>query len=154
MSKVKWNNLRNGIPVNFHGDLQPENIIVTNQEEFKLIDWRTDFSGLDYGDLYYEFSKLNHMLTINTRKVIKGKISVEYKNRYEVKYNFETRKALIGFQEILFNFIIKNNYDLNKVKVLTALIYLNIAKFYDNPYSELLFYHGKHQLYKLTRLYK
>ena len=40
--------------------------------------------------------------------------------------------------------------DLKKVKLLTALIYLNISKFYDSPYSELLFFHGKYQLYKLT----
>ena len=29
LSKVKWDYLSDGIPVNFHGDLQPENIIVT-----------------------------------------------------------------------------------------------------------------------------
>ena len=151
LSKVKWDTLTNGVPVNFHGDLQPENIIVTNKEKFKLIDWRTDFSGLDYGDIYYEFAKLNHMLTINTRKVIEGKINVYYKKKLEVNYKFETRKMLIKFQKILFRFIKKNNYDIKKVELLTALIYLNISKFYVNPYNELLFYHGKYQLYKLTQ---
>ena len=150
LNKVKWNELTNGIPVNFHGDLQPENIIVTSDHRFKLIDWRTDFSNLSYGDIYYEFSKLNHMLTINTRKVIEGKINVNYKNNFEVKYDFETKKTLLNFQKILFNFIDENYYDLKKVKLLTALIYLNISKFYDSPYSELLFFHGKYQLYKLT----
>jgi hypothetical protein len=75
--------------------LQPENIIVTKNNKFKLIDWRTDFSGLSYGDIYYEFSKLNHMLTINTRKVLKGKIKVHYKNNNEVQYSFETRRYII-----------------------------------------------------------
>ena len=150
LNRVKWEKLAVGIPVNFHGDLQPENIIVTSDRRFKLIDWRTDFSNLSYGDIYYDFSKLNHMLTINTRKVIEGKINVNYKNDHEVKYDFETKKKLLNFQKILFNFIDKNNYDLKKVKLLTALIYLNISKFYDSPYSELLFYHGKYQLYKLT----
>lgn len=90
------------------------------------------------------------MLTINTRKVIEGKINVNYKNNFEVKYDFETKKTLLNFQKILFNFIDENDYDLKKVKLLTALIYLNISKFYDSPYSELLFFHGKYQLYKLT----
>lgn len=151
LEKVKWASLINGIPVNFHGDLQPENIIVTKKNKFKLIDWRTDFSGLSYGDIYYEFSKLNHMLTINTRKVLDGKIKVYYKNNNEVKYSFETRKKLLKFQKILYQFLEKNNFDLKKVKLLTALIYLNISKFYNNPYSELLFYHGKYQLYILTK---
>ena len=130
--------------------MQPENIIVTKNNKFKLIDWRTDFSGLSYGDIYYEFSKLNHMLTINTRKVLKGKIKVNYKSNNEVHYSFETRDILLKFQKILYQFIKKNNFDLKKVKILTALIYLNISKFYDNPYSELLFYHGKKQLHLLT----
>lgn len=149
LRKVKWEFLSEGMPVNFHGDLQPENIIVTKNNDFKLIDWRTDFSELTYGDIYYEFSKLNHMLTINTRKVLDGKIKVHYKNNNEVKYSFETRNVLLKFQKILYQFIEKNNFNLNKVKILTALIYLNISKFYDNPYSELLFYHGKKQLHKL-----
>ena len=149
LRKVKWEFLSEGMPVNFHGDLQPENIIVTKNNDFKLIDWRTDFSELTYGDIYYEFSKLNHMLTINTRKVLDGKIKVHYKSNNEVKYSFETRNVLLKFQKILYQFIEKNNFNLNKVKILTALIYLNISKFYDNPYSELLFYHGKKQLHKL-----
>ncbi len=151
LHKVNWALLSKGIPVNFHGDLQPENIIVTKNNKFKLIDWRTDFAGLAYGDIYYEFSKLNHMLTINTRKVLDQKIKVTYKSSKEVKYSFETRNMLLRFQKILYHFIKKNNFDLKKVKILTALIYLNISKFYDNPYSELLFYHGKKQLNKLIQ---
>lgn len=150
LRKVNWDLLSSGIPVNFHGDLQPENIIVTKNNNFKLIDWRTDFAQLAYGDIYYEFSKLNHMLTINTRKVLDGKIKVNYKSNNEVKYSFETRSILLKFQKILYEFIKKNNFDLERVKILTALIYLNISKFYDNPYSELLFYHGKKQLHKLV----
>ena len=151
LRKVKWEFLSNGIAVNFHGDLQPENVIVTKKNEFKLIDWRTDFSGLPYGDVYYELSKLNHMLTINTKKVLDGKFKVFYKNNNEVKYNFETRNKLLKFQKILYRFIEKNNFNLQKVKILTSIIYLNISKFYDNPYNELLFYHGKKQLYTLTK---
>ena len=89
LKKVEWKILENGKPVNFHGDLQPENIIVTKDNKFKLIDWRTDFSGVSYGDIYYEFSKLNHMLTINTKNILDGKFSVVYQNDYEVKYNFQ-----------------------------------------------------------------
>ena len=151
LKKVRWDMLAAGIPVNFHGDLQPENVIITKKNFFKLIDWRIDFSGLPYGDIYYEFAKLNHMLTINTRKVLAGKFRVYYKNSNEVKYSFENRKILLKFQKKLYEFIKKNNFDLKKVQLLTALIYLNISKFYETAYSELLFYHGKHQLHILTK---
>jgi thiamine kinase-like enzyme len=151
LAKVDWEELSEGYPVNFHGDMQPENIIVTKKNNFKFIDWRTDFSGLEYGDIYYDLSKLNHMLSINTKKVLEGKIKIEYKNKHEVKYYFEARKSLLNFQNLLYQFIEKNNYKLKKVKLITALIYLNISKFYDYPYSELLFYHGKYQLHMLTK---
>ena len=150
LSKIKWESLMNGIPVNFHGDLQPENIIVTKDAKFKLIDWRAEFSGLPYGDIYYEFSKLNHMLTVNTEKILDGKFKVYYKNKNEVQYSFETKKILLRFQKRLYEFLEKKNFDIKKVKLLTALIYLNISKFYDSPYSELLFFHGKYQLYTLN----
>ena len=42
LNKVKWDSISNGIPVNFHGDLQPENVIVTKDNRFKLIDWEND----------------------------------------------------------------------------------------------------------------
>ena len=42
------------------------------------------------------------------------------------------------------------NYDLNKVKILSALIYLNIAPLHGYPYNEFLFYYGK-SLYLFCR---
>ena len=37
---------------------------------------------------------------------------------------------------------------MGKLKLLTSLIYLNIAVFYENPYSHILFSHGKLMLSK------
>lgn len=151
IKKIDWQNLYDAYPVNFHGDLQPENIIVNKTNDFKFIDWRSDFAGLKFGDIYYEFAKLNHMLTVNTKNILAGKFEVQYINNNEVRYSFKSRKLLLNFQKILYSFIKENNFDLKKTKILTALIYLNISKFYNYPYSELLFYHGKYQLYLLTK---
>ena len=46
---------------------------------------------------------------------------------------------------------IYEDFDAKKVKILTALVYLNIAKFYNYPYNELLFFHGKYNLYFETK---
>jgi hypothetical protein len=41
-----------------------------------------------------------------------------------------------------------NGYDAKKVRVMTALIYLNIAALHHNPYSLLIFSLGKSMLKK------
>ena len=48
-------------------------------------------------------------------------------------------------------YIKSKNYDLNKVKILSALIYLNIPPLHGYPYNEVLFYYGKLNLIKLLK---
>ena len=65
MKNINWTALSDGIPVLYHGDFQPENIIV-NQNKYNLIDWRQDFArNLDLGDIYYDLAKLYHGLIVD-----------------------------------------------------------------------------------------
>ena len=57
----------------------------------------------------------------------------------------------VEFQKYFFNWITKEGFDLHKVELLTALIFLNIACLHHNPYDHLLFYLGKSSLYKLIK---
>ena len=68
-------------------------------------------------------------------------------------YCFELKRFQRDVEfEVYFNeWILKNNYDLKKVKILCSLIYLNIAPLHHNPYSQLLFFHGKLELYNLLK---
>ena len=156
LSKVDWTHLSEGHTGRVHGDLHFENIIDTIAS-FCLLDWRQDFGGLDkYGDIYYDLAKLWHGLIVSH--------SVINNNMYEVNYiddineslpivNFELmrKQTLIDCEEWLGTYIEKNDYDLNKVKILTALIYLNIACLHHTPYAEMLFYLGKYMLNNLLK---
>lgn len=142
LSKVNWKKLSDGVPVNYHGDLQPENIILKNKK-FILIDWRDNFGpNLSIGDIYYEFSKLDHALEING-DIIRKKKYKYFKKKNKIFYSFQKKNKLLKFRKILHELILLNNYDIKKVKLLTSLIFLNIAVFYEKPYSHLLFSHGK-----------
>ena len=58
MDKIDWYELSEGDFANFHGDPQPENVIVKGKNDFVMIDWREDFGGnLQYGDIYYDLEK-------------------------------------------------------------------------------------------------
>lgn len=135
--------LCNGLPSQFHGDFILDNIIETN-DGFCLIDWRQDFAGdLEVGDIYYDLAKLNHNLTVNHDLVNKNLFDSSTNNCYIL-----TNSTLNECQEILHNFIIENGYDLKKVKVLTSLIWINMAPLHEHPFNNFLFNFGKYNLYK------
>ncbi len=135
-----------GIPVLFHGDLQPENVIVT-KDSFCLLDWREDFGGFrEYGDVYYDLAKLYHALVVSGEIIREGKYSIKEK---PIEYTIEFKPNLMEFKDVLEKFILDNGYDLYKVKVLSALIYLNIAPLHQEPYNRFLYYFGRKYLYEL-----
>jgi len=135
--------LCNGIASQYHGDFILDNIIETN-DGFCLIDWRQDFSGdLEIGDRYYDLAKLNHNLIIN-HEIVNHNLFFYNNNECYIYLN----SKLIECQKILHKFILDNNYDLNKVEVLSSIIWLNMASLHEYPFNHFLFKFGKYNLYK------
>jgi hypothetical protein len=56
------------------------------------------------------------------------------------------KNSLVEDKRDFVNFLRESGYDIKKVEILTALIFLNIAALHHYPYSELLFYLGKTSL--------
>jgi len=148
LDKVDWKYLSRGTPVRFHGDLHFENILVnsTGKAPFTLLDWRQDFGGiLDYGDIYYDFAKLNHGLIMSHELVDRKLFNVEHKLK-DVQYDFLRKQNLVECENYFREWIISSGYEYERVQLLTALIFLNIAALHHYPYSLLLFYLGKSML--------
>jgi len=141
LNKVDLDWLCEGSPVQFHGDFILDNIIET-AEGFKLIDWRQDFGGgLEVGDIYYDLAKLNHNLTVNHDIVNRGLFGSSKDNSY-ILVNSKLKEC----EELLHQFIIENGLDLVKVKVLTAIIWINMAPLHEYPFNNFLFNYGKYTL--------
>ena len=146
LDQVDWKNLAQGIPVLFHGDFQPENIIVDGGD-ITLIDWRQDFNGeVNYGDVYYDFAKMYHALQLSAEVIREKNFEVHLHNNI-VKFRYLIKSNLLEFLHLFEKFLTSHDYDLQKVRVLTALIYLNIAPLHHSPYSELLYFLGKRFLF-------
>lgn len=140
--------LRECRPTNFHGDFILDNIIRT-QDTFKLLDWRQDF-GKDntlVGDMYYDLAKLNHNLTINHEIINKNLFTIK-KVGSKITLDIHRRQNLVDCQEVLHTWIVNHGYDLTKVKVLTAIIWLNMAPLHHHPFSEFLYHFGRYNLQK------
>ena len=143
LNKINVDNLCSGVFTQIHGDFILDNIIKT-KTGFSLIDWRQDFAGsLKGGDIYYDLAKLNHNLTVNHNIVSKKLFNDNADNCYIL-----CNSTLMRCKEILKSFIIENGYDLNKVNLLTSLIWINMAPLHEYPFNKFLFNFGKFNLYK------
>jgi len=152
LNQVDWKNISNGIPARFHGDFHFENILFQKEKsKFILLDWRENFSKyLNLGDVYYDLAKLLHGIIMPHEIVNKEDYKIQI-NKNTINFSYKRKKELINCEKILYKWIINNNYDLRKVKIITSLIFLNISPLHHYPYSLLLYYLGKELLFKLTK---
>ena len=150
LKHIDFEILSEGFPSNFHGDLQFDNILFTSDGEFKLLDWRQDFSGLiQYGDMYYDLAKLNGGLYISYKKIKQNRFKIK-SSKEKINLYLEQDNFLLRSKQIFDKFILDNNYDLKKIEILTGLIYLNMSAMHNAPFSHYVYYLGKKHLNKFA----
>ena len=57
-----------------------------------------------------------------------------------VNYSYDNLKTLSKFKSVYEDWIITNNYDLNKIKTITALIFLNMSPLHDENFGKMLWF--------------
>lgn len=146
LDKVNFDNLYTTEHTNFHGDFILDNIIKT-KTSYKLLDWRQDFGGELYnGDKYYDLAKLRHNIIFNHNNISNNLFTKEIKNN-EVIIDLKCNYTLINQLKDFNKFVLENNMDLQKIKILTALIWLNMSPLHEYPLNEFLYYFGKYNLF-------
>lgn len=150
LKKIDWEFLSKGIESNFHGDLQFDNIIYDPRKKiFKLIDWRPEFNGsTKSGDLYYDLAKLYAGTLMSYQEIKKGNFKFE-KVDNKVFYDFSYSNSLKQSQLIIEKYFNKMNYNFDKIKLISALIFVNMSPLHSSPFSEMLYFHGLIELKKL-----
>lgn len=149
LNRVDWDKIvHKAIPFTFHGDFQPENIIL-GWDDIRLLDWRDTFgNSTSIGDVYYDLSKLQHALIVNGTNVVDGKYSVEIRGSHAF-VNIDSRYNLLLLNDRLKAYCEEQGFNWDHVLLLSALHYLNIASLYDDrKYREFLFLFGKVRLTK------
>lgn len=149
MEKINFNFDDHLLYSAFHGDLQFDNIIFnSNLEKFTYIDWRESFAGdISGGDLYYDLSKL-YGGCILPYNILKKDDSISITEGSSIiKYCHDTTSQLTEFIKSYENWLINNNYDLNKVKLITGLIYLNMSPLHNNKFNKMLWFKSIEMLY-------
>jgi hypothetical protein len=57
-----------------------------------------------------------------------------------VKYDYFVSEDLYEFRDYYKDWLTKNGYDLNKVKLITAIIFLNMSPLHDEKFGKMLWF--------------
>jgi len=137
----------------FHGDLQFDNIVYNKRDKkFTYIDWRESFGGFtDGGDVYYDLAKMYGGCIIPYDKMKNDDNITFMRGEYSVSYTYDISDELIKFKDIYEQWILKNGFDLNKVKLLTAIIFLNMSPLHDGKFGNMLWFKSIEMFYDCNR---
>lgn len=142
------------IPAAYHGDFHNENILLNNNGEFRLIDWRQNFSGdvlsPHIGDIYYDFAKFLHGLLIPYSSIMDGHFSITKDRFHSVNLSILRPYTFSEVEDELYKWLDSRGFSVEKTKILAALIFINIAALHEQPQANLFFYFGKYLLNKWT----
>ena len=126
----------------FHGDLQFDNILWNGfLKKFTYIDWRESFGGSTKGgDIYYDLAKLYGGIII-PYDMMKQPDAIELvEGSTEITYNYYASGNLSAFRREYETWLTKNGFDLNKVKLITAIIFLNMSPLHDDKFGKMLWF--------------
>jgi thiamine kinase-like enzyme len=126
----------------FHGDLQFDNILWDgHSNKFTYIDWRESFGGsTEGGDVYYDLAKL-YGGTIIPYSMMKEENAITfYEGSTIASYDYFISEDLYDFRNYYEGWLADNGYDLNKVKLITAIIFLNMSPLHDEKFGKMLWF--------------
>ena len=126
----------------FHGDLQFDNIIYDSEiNKYTYIDWRESFGGnTKGGDVYYDLAKLYGGCII-PYNLMKEEESIKiYEGSSYISYSYDIPTNLNKFKEEYEKWIINQGFDLDKVKFITSIIFLNMSPLHDEKFGKMLWF--------------
>lgn len=120
-----------------HGDLCLNNILFDpGNRLFKLIDPRGNFGkGTIYGDVKYDLAKLRFSLVGNYDFIVSDLFKVTVGDQInELRYDNYSDDYHARIGQCLDRLLVERGYDLSKIRVIEALLYLSIIPHhYDHP---------------------
>jgi choline kinase len=139
LNRIDWDWLINTSKWTYiHGDLHFDNTIYDpNTDKFTAIDWRTDFAGKMYGDLYYDLAKMLGGIRLNYRLVKDNKLNYTEINDYATLDIPSVPDSDI-YESILRSWAVSRGLDWKKVTTLVPIIYLNMAPLHESPFDKFL----------------
>lgn len=140
LEQIDWDYLCTTADWRFvHGDCQWENIIHDpDTGKFTVIDWRTDFAGNMYGDVYYDLAKMLGGMFLNYQSIKRDEFGYDESNDV-VWMSVPSVTDYDIYHDQLRSWVIDRGMDWHKVLMLVPIIYLNMSPLHDAPFDKFLF---------------
>jgi len=97
--------------------------------------------------MYYDIAKLNHSLHVNHEIINQNLFFIEEKNG-EIYCGTLRKDVHVMMQYELENFVFSENLNSRKIRLLTALIWLNMSPLHHHPFDTFLYNYGRLNLWK------
>lgn len=139
LNKIDWNELVECTQWSFiHGDLHFDNTIYNEHTDtFTAIDWRTDFAGELYGDLYYDLAKMLGGIWLSYKDIKHEKFDYLEMDDH-VKLTIPSVENAEIYESILKKWVLEKGLNWKKVKMLVPIIYLNMSPLHEAPFDKFL----------------
>ena len=105
---------------------------------------------VDVGDVYYDLSKMYGGILMSYKLMKDSSNFSCYVDGDMVTYDYKSESKLDDFKVVYERWIIDNEYDLDKVKTITSLIFLNMAPLHEKEFGDLLFFKSKEMIQELN----
>lgn len=143
LEQIDWNYLSSVTEsTEMHGDLQFDNVIISESAEFRLIDWRPEFAGIvESGDLYYDLAKMSGGFIIDYSRIKQHNFNIEIVAD-EVTLSIPSIDNCQQYQQQLRNYAVQRGLDYDKIRLLVPIIFWNMAPLHTAPFDQFLWYLG------------
>jgi hypothetical protein len=139
-----------GVPTVFHGDLHGDNILVSD-DGYHLIDWREGFGGqVVWGDIYYDLAKFYHTMELSVRTMERHLFRID-RTGTALTLSHDVAFADYDAAESFWQFVDEKGLDAHRIRILNALVFVNMAPLYGKEMAEYLYVLGRFNLQKEVR---
>ena len=152
LKEINWEYINDGKQSYIHGDLQFDNILYNKiKKKFLLIDWRQTFGDSIYsGDLYYDLAKIYGGILIDYSQIKKNRFSFKEDDK-NINFKIPKIKQDKEYKKIFKNYINREKLDMKKIRILTGIIFLNMAPLHTYPFDKILFNYSRKILHQEIR---
>jgi len=139
---------KEGMASTYHGDLHDNNVIVKDDSTYVLIDWRESFGfSSKIGDRYYDLAKFLHTLNFSVEAMKTRKYEFnETGDTITIKHvsSIPCLQAINAF----WDFVKKHHYDERRIRIIEAIVFINMSPLYAKDLGTYLYYLGRYSLQK------
>ena len=138
-------------PSTYHGDLHADNIIC-KKNGFVLIDWRESFGPIiEAGDRYYDMAKYLHVLELSVNVMESKKYNI-LQSETGIQINHEMSYNQLEAIQAFYDHVSGYSYNLERIRIIDALVFINMAPLYEKNMAMYLYYLGRYMLQNLLSM--